>query len=71
VKRTALFLTIAVALMLSQASASNPADWPITKTELDNGLKVIVLEDHSTPAVAVHIWYHVGSKNERPGITGI
>lgn len=70
-KRAAIFLAIAVALMISQAFASNPADWPITKTELDNGLKVIVLEDHSTPAVAVHIWYHVGSKNERPGITGI
>lgn len=59
------------ALICTQAFASNPADWPITEAELDNGLKVIVLEDHSTPAVAVHVWYHVGSKNERPGITGI
>lgn len=37
---------------------------------LDNGLKVIVHEDHKTPIVAVNIWYHVGSKNERPGKTG-
>lgn len=49
----------------------NPLGWKITKTQLDNGLKIIVLEDHSTPSVAYQVWYHVGSKNERPGITGI
>ncbi len=37
---------------------------------LDNGLSVIVHEDRKTPIVAVNIWYHVGSKNERPGKTG-
>jgi zinc protease len=33
---------------------------------LDNGLRVITLEDHACPIVAVHLWYHVGSKDERP-----
>ena len=37
---------------------------------LDNGLTVIVHEDRKTPIVALNIWYHVGSKNERPGKTG-
>jgi zinc protease len=37
---------------------------------LDNGLRVILHEDHTTPIVAVKIWYHVGSKNEVPGRTG-
>lgn len=37
---------------------------------LDNGLRLIVHEDHSTPIVAVNVWYHVGSKNERAGRTG-
>ena len=37
---------------------------------LDNGLKVILSEDHSTPIVHVEMWYHVGSKNEPPGRTG-
>jgi predicted Zn-dependent peptidase len=37
---------------------------------LPNGLRVIFSEDHSTPIVHVSIWYHVGSKNERPGRTG-
>jgi len=37
---------------------------------LPNGLRVILHEDHSTPIVAVNVWYHVGSKNEVPGRTG-
>jgi zinc protease len=37
---------------------------------LDNGLRVVLNEDHSAPLVAVNLWYHVGSKNERPGRTG-
>ena len=37
---------------------------------LANGLPVIVHEDHTCPMVAVNVWYHVGSKNERPGRTG-
>ncbi|MFQ5678485.1 MAG: M16 family metallopeptidase [Gemmatimonadota bacterium] len=37
---------------------------------LDNGLRVILHEDRSSPVVAVHLMYHVGSKDERPGRTG-
>jgi zinc protease len=37
---------------------------------LDNGLRVVVHEDHSVPLVAVNVWYHVGSRNERRGRTG-
>ena len=37
---------------------------------LDNGLRLIVHTDHKAPIVAVNVWYHVGSKNERPGKTG-
>jgi len=43
---------------------------PHRKRTLANGLDVIVHEDHHVPIVAVNIWYHVGSKNERPGATG-
>ena len=45
-------------------------DIPYQKFVLDNGLTVIVHEDHKAPIVAVNIWYHVGSKNEKPGKTG-
>ena len=42
----------------------------ITRTTLDNGLTVLVHEHHDVPLVAVNVWYHVGSKNERAGLTG-
>jgi zinc protease len=41
-----------------------------TRHTLSNGLDVLVHEDHHVPIVAVNLWYHVGSKNERPGMTG-
>lgn len=41
-----------------------------TKHVLDNGLSVLIHEDHGCPIVAVNLWYHVGSKNEQPGRTG-
>lgn len=43
---------------------------PYTRHTLDNGLDVLVHEDHGCPIVAVNVWYHVGSKNETPGRTG-
>ena len=43
---------------------------PFKKFVLTNGLTVIVHEDHKAPIVAVKLWYHVGSKNEKPGKTG-
>jgi zinc protease len=41
-----------------------------TNHRLENGLDVLIHEDHGCPIVAVNIWYHVGSKNEKPGRTG-
>jgi zinc protease len=43
---------------------------PYSKRTLANGLDVVVHEAHNVPIVAVNVWYHVGSKNERPGRTG-
>lgn len=45
-------------------------DIPYKKYTLDNGLTLIVSEDHKVPMAAFNIWYHVGSKNEKPGKTG-
>ena len=47
-----------------------PVNISFTKQTLANGLDVLVHEDHACPIVAVNLWYHVGSKNERPGHTG-
>ena len=43
---------------------------PFEEVVLDNGLRVITLEDHSAPIVAVQLWYHVGSKDEQPDRQG-
>jgi zinc protease len=43
---------------------------PFTRHTLANGLDVLLHEEHACPIVAVNVWYHVGSKNERPGHTG-
>jgi zinc protease len=43
---------------------------PIETFRLPNGLRVILSEDHTAPLVAVNLWYHVGSANERAGRTG-
>jgi zinc protease len=51
-------------------AANRPPKLNYTMTTLANGLKVVLLEDHSTPIVHAEIWYHVGSKNEKAGRTG-
>lgn len=48
-----------------------PPPIPYTRYTLDNGLTLIVHEDHKAPIVAVNVWYHVGSKNEKAGRTGL
>ncbi len=45
-------------------------DIPYKQYKLKNGLTLVVHEDHKAPIVAVNIWYHTGSKNEKPGKTG-
>ncbi len=69
-----LFVGVAgVLAALSTAANAQDAELPeiaYTKRVLDNGLTVIVHEDHKAPVVGVNIWYHVGSKNELPGRTG-
>jgi len=44
---------------------------PFTKHTLANGLQIVVHEDHHLPVVAVNIWYHVGSRNEALGRSGL
>jgi predicted Zn-dependent peptidase len=44
--------------------------YPFSLHRLDNGLRVVVSEDHLAPVVAVNVWYDVGSRHETPGRTG-
>jgi zinc protease len=56
--------------LLASPLAAQEVGIPYTKFELENGLRVLVHEDRSTPIVAVNVWYHVGSGYEEPGRTG-
>src|ERR1043165_1265900 len=60
----------ALAAPKKEADLGRDIDIPYTRFVLDNGLTLIVHEDHKAPIVAVNVWYHVGSKNEKPGRTG-
>ena len=51
-------------------SGTAAVDIPYERHVLSNGLTLLIHEDHKAPIAAVNVWYHVGSKNERPGRTG-
>lgn len=57
------------ALFVASAGAA-PLKVPYQSFTLDNGLKVILHEDHSVPVISVNTWFHVGSGDEKPGRTG-
>ncbi|NNE55209.1 MAG: insulinase family protein, partial [Flavobacteriales bacterium] len=61
-----LVLSFAISVVSAQSNRINFEEY-----DLDNGLHVILHEDHSTPIVAVTVMYHVGSKNEDPSRTGM
>jgi zinc protease len=63
-------LTSLLAAPLAPLDAQTAVDIPYQRFTLPNGLTVLVHEDHKAPIVSVNVWYHVGSKNERPGRTG-
>jgi zinc protease len=71
---TACFVLIAAALTPPLRSAQGrPSPFPpiaFTHRTLPNGLQLYAIEDHSTPTVAIHVWYHVGSKDDPPGRSG-
>ncbi|MEX0942537.1 MAG: pitrilysin family protein [Pseudomonadales bacterium] len=66
----ALTLMLAPVILIASDLFDLDVDIPYTLFKLDNGLTVIVHEDHKAPVVAVNIWYHVGSKDEVRGRTG-
>ena len=66
-----LCLILLIALV-SAAVAQTPTKelFPVTETTLTNGLRILTLEDHNCPIVAVQLWYRVGSADEPPGRHG-
>jgi zinc protease len=54
------------------AAPASAAESPgVVEATLDNGLRVLLLEDRRSPIVSIQVWYRVGSRNERPGATGL
>lgn len=68
---TRLLAGLLAAALFPGLAAADTARWPVTEKELDNGLTVIVREDHRAPVVVSQVWYAVGSSYEHRGITGI
>ncbi len=67
-KKNILTIACLLAGLISLNAQMNKINF--VEYDLDNGLHVILHEDHSTPIVAVSVLYHVGSKNEKPNRTG-
>lgn len=61
-----VFLFFTASIVLGQS-----LNLDVKEHKLDNGLTILTLEDHSAPIVSYQVWFKVGSRNERPGITGI
>jgi zinc protease len=70
-----LVALVLIGLVLAPLSPSRGAEparaVQVTAATLDNGLRVLLLEDHRSPIVTVQTWYRVGSRNETRGATGI
>lgn len=67
------FKKIAFTLLIYsiQSSANNlKINLKVEKYKLENGLTVLLLEDHTVPLISYHTWYKVGSRDEEPGVTG-
>jgi zinc protease len=70
-RRGMLFLAL-LAISATRMFAQTPApQFPVAAKTLKNGMKVLVQTDHSIPNVALYIFYKIGSRNERPGTTGL
>jgi zinc protease len=72
-RRLAILGLVLLAVPLSgqsPAPATAPLQVPFRQFQLANGLNVILHQDKTVPVVAVNVWYHVGSANEKPGRTG-
>ena len=66
----AVFFVMCLVVSAVTADDKKPGYIEYTEYKLDNGLRVILAEDHSVPIVAVNVWYHVGSGYEEVGRSG-
>lgn len=62
---------IVITFIVSLIFVASSFALPINEYMLDNGLKVLIVEDHKAPTATFQIWYRVGSRNEKTGKTGL
>src|SRR5689334_20459197 len=65
-----LLIAMLLVVVAAGAAAGQASDRVVAAT-LDNGLRVLLEEDHRSPIVSFQMWYRVGSRNEARGATGI
>jgi zinc protease len=72
-----IFIMLLSSVGFGQSGTSSSEDigsqmkFPVEKYKLDNGLTVLLHEDHSVPLISYQTWFRVGSKDETPGLTGM
>src|ERR1700676_1356129 len=69
--RMATLAMVCVACVCCIGTPAVAQDFPVAERTLKNGMKILIHEDHSIPNVALYIFYKIGSRNERPGTTGL
>ncbi len=69
--RLATLAMVCVAYISCVGTPALAQEFPVSERTLKNGMKVLVQSDHSIPNVALYIFYRIGSRNERPGTTGL
>lgn len=69
--RMSALAMVCAACVSSIGTPARAQQFPVAERTLKNGMKVLVQSDHSIPNVALYIFYRIGSRNERPGTTGI
>ncbi len=68
---TCFLISFEASALIPKNNLSQRLHIPVEKHVLDNGLTVLLSEDHSTPFVAVNLWYNVAAKNELRSKTGL
>ncbi|WP_297772226.1 pitrilysin family protein [uncultured Roseovarius sp.] len=63
-------LSLVLTTLIAPATLASTSD-QVTTFTLDNGLDVVVIEDHRAPVVTQMLWYRAGSADERPGVSGV
>ncbi|MDP9338830.1 MAG: insulinase family protein [Acidobacteriota bacterium] len=69
--RIGVIVLVCAAGISGTAHRAKAQEFPVASRTLKNGMKVLVQSDHNIPNVALYIFYRVGSRNERPGTTGL